>query len=86
MVTANGCPWDEETCADAAEGGYLEMLQWLRSNGCPWDERTSYLAAEFGRLNVLQWALSNGCPYDRDKLCSTKKVKEWLIAGVLKLL
>ena len=29
-----GCPWDEDTCADAAEGGHLKMLQWLRANGC----------------------------------------------------
>jgi hypothetical protein len=30
---ANGCPWDEFTCAYAAEGGHLEMLQWARANG-----------------------------------------------------
>ena len=33
-------PWDEWTCAGAAEGGHLEVLQWARANGAPWDERT----------------------------------------------
>ena len=33
-------PWDEKTCADAAEGGHLEVLQWARANGCPWSEGT----------------------------------------------
>jgi len=35
---ANGCPWDEETCAFATIGGHLEVLQWLHANGCPWNE------------------------------------------------
>jgi hypothetical protein len=34
----NGCPWDEETCSAAAEGGHLEVLKWARENGCPWTE------------------------------------------------
>ena len=29
-----GCPWNENTCAKAAEGGHLEVLQWARANGC----------------------------------------------------
>ena len=32
---ANGCLWDKNMCAAAAEGGHLEMLQWLRENGAP---------------------------------------------------
>jgi hypothetical protein len=34
---ANGCPWEESTCANAAKGGHLKVLQWARTNGCPWD-------------------------------------------------
>jgi uncharacterized protein YabN with tetrapyrrole methylase and pyrophosphatase domain len=34
---ANGCPWDEEACMEAATGGRLHVLQWARANGCPWD-------------------------------------------------
>ena len=40
---ANGCPWDQRTCAYAATGGHLEVLQWARANGCPWNPE---LAAE----------------------------------------
>jgi len=32
---ANGAPWDERTCRDAAEGGHLDVLQWARANGAP---------------------------------------------------
>jgi hypothetical protein len=49
---ANGCPWDEATCASAAEGGHLEVLQWARSNGCLWDESTCAGAAKGGHLEV----------------------------------
>ena len=28
---------ERETCAVAAEGGHLEVLQWARANGAPWD-------------------------------------------------
>ena len=27
-------PWDEWTCALAAESGYLEILKYARENGC----------------------------------------------------
>ena len=62
-LRANGCPWNELTCADAAGGGHLEVLQWARENGCPWDEETCAGAAEYGHLDVLQWAHQNGCPW-----------------------
>jgi hypothetical protein len=61
---ANGCPWDESTCAKAAEGGQLEVLRWARANGCPWDASTCMWAAEGGHLEVLQWARANGCVWD----------------------
>ena len=59
---ANGCPWNEWTCANAAEGGHLAVLQWARENGCPWNEETCSYAAVGGHLAVLQWARTNGCP------------------------
>jgi len=61
---ANGCPWDEWTCAYAAAGGHLAVLQWARANGCPWDEWTCAYAAQKGHLAVLQWARANGCPWN----------------------
>src|ERR1700722_9459897 len=66
---ANGCPWDEMTCAYAAGGGHLEVLKWVRANGCHWDERTCACAAEGGHLEVLKWAHDNGCPWS-EQTCS----------------
>jgi hypothetical protein len=60
----NGCPWDKWTCAYAAEGGHLEVLEWARANGCPWDKWTCRLAAEGGQLETLKWARENGCPWN----------------------
>jgi hypothetical protein len=56
---ANGCPWDERTCASAARGGFLEVLRWAREHHCPWDWRTCASAARGGHLHVLRWAQEN---------------------------
>jgi hypothetical protein len=40
LLRANGCPWNAQTCANAAGGGHLDVLQWARANGCPWDKWT----------------------------------------------
>jgi len=53
------CPWDEETCAQAAESGHLEMLKWARMHGCPWDAHTCACAASSGHLEVLRWVQAN---------------------------
>jgi len=58
---AQGCGWNEETCARAAEGGHLAVLQWARAQGCPWNEWTCTCAARGGHLAVLQWARAQGC-------------------------
>ena len=57
-------PWDGWTCAEAAAGGQLEVLQWLREgegskgpNGpAPWDAWTCDLASQRGYLHILKWA------------------------------
>jgi hypothetical protein len=66
---ANGCPWNEMTCAAAARGGHLEMLQWAHAKDCPWDEETCSRAVGGGYLEMLQWALANDCPWD-EEICS----------------
>jgi hypothetical protein len=53
------------TCAKAAGGGHLDVLQWARANGCPWDWKTCIAAAEGGHLDVLLWACDHGCPRDQ---------------------
>jgi hypothetical protein len=55
---------DEWTCANAAEKGHFEVLQWARENGCHWDSQTCSYAASGGYLDVLQWARENGWPWD----------------------
>ena len=67
-----GCLWDELTCASAAQGGHLELLQWARAKGCLWDEWTCAGAEGNGHLAVLQWAQNQGCPWvkkDTTRLC-----------------
>jgi hypothetical protein len=44
----NGAPWDELTCANAAEGGHVELLRWARENGAPWTKNTRRIAAAKG--------------------------------------
>ena len=63
----NGCPWDEETCMQAAKGGHLDVLKYAHKNRCPWDERTCIYAAGGGHLKVLKYAHENGCPWDKDR-------------------
>jgi hypothetical protein len=70
------CPWSTLACAYAAENGYLNVLQWLRSPDasgnpdesgkvCPWNASTIASAAKGGHLNIVQWARSQNCPWDR---------------------
>ena len=71
---------DERTCAAAANGGQLEVLQYLRGNlsrgicngaweeKCAWDERTCLEAAKGGHLELLKWARANGCPWGNDAM------------------
>lgn len=61
----NGCPWNTNTCTEAADAGHLDILQWVWAHGCPWDRNVCTFAARSGRLASLQWARENGCPWDR---------------------
>ena len=51
-----GCPWDEDTCSSAADGGHLDCLKYLHENGCPWDEMTCVKAAESGHFECLKYS------------------------------
>ena len=63
--------WGERTCGFAANGGRLEVLQWLRAKGCPWGTWVSCGAAFGGQLEVLQWMRAQypPCPWNSD-VCS----------------
>ena len=47
---------------EAARGGHLAVLQWLRANGCKWSAETYSQAVAGGHLAVQQWLRDNGCP------------------------
>jgi hypothetical protein len=50
------CAFDVYTCAGAAEGGHVSLLQYLRSNGCEWDnEQIARYAASSGSIEVVDW-------------------------------
>ena len=75
-----GCPFDDETCRRAAQGGHLETLKWLRANGCPWDGRTCAYAALRGYRRVVEWARANGCPWS-EETCPLNAVYRVLCDG-----
>ena len=55
---------DKGVMEEAANGGHLELVQWLRGVGCEWAANVCQNAAEGGNLEVLQWLRANGCPWD----------------------
>ena len=67
MASSKKCPWNEGTCASAAAGGNLYILDWLRGHGCPWDTNTCSMAASGGHLDILKWARENGCQCDEEQ-------------------
>jgi hypothetical protein len=70
------------TCASAAGGGHLHVLQWLTEEIGACDATTCASAALGGHLDVLTWAHENGYPWD-ETTCSSAalgghlKVLEW---------
>ena len=61
---ANECPIDVSACANAALGGHLEVLKYLREEvKVPWDSRTASWAAENGHLHILEYLVER--KYDR---------------------
>jgi len=56
-------PWDWKTCAYAAAGGHLRIVQWLYEMKCPWNQETSEYAAARGDLTMLRWLHQHHCPW-----------------------
>lgn len=55
-----------------ADGGHLEVLQYLRSQGIEWDGDVCSAAAHSGHFGVLAWARENGCEVrERKQFLST---------------
>ena len=53
----HGAPWDQWTCAYAADFGNLQSLQYAHEHGCPWDVSTCQAAAEYGHLDCLRFGV-----------------------------
>ncbi|QBZ80848.1 hypothetical protein pclt_cds_250 [Pandoravirus celtis] len=56
--------WGPNMCANAARGGHLDLLKWLRGPEvrCRWDAWTTSAAAAGGHIGVLSWALTECTP------------------------
>ena len=53
-----------DVMAAAAEGGYVEAMQWLRDRGTDWNVHVPNAAAHEGNLEALKWLADKGCPLD----------------------
>jgi hypothetical protein len=65
----NGLEFDN-LMYNAALGGHLEIIQWLRAQNppCPWNELVCAYAVKGGHLEIIQWlrAQTPACPWDKD--------------------
>lgn len=52
--------WTPAVMYQAAEGGRLDVVEWLHANGCPASDGMCDQAAALGRLDILQWAYAHG--------------------------
>ena len=48
-------PWNARTCGDAAEGGHIAILDYLRQQGCAWDADVAWRASRGGHIDLLKW-------------------------------
>ena len=65
---ANGCPWDETTCALAAGGGHLDVLRWARENGFSEVDAQVWRTARAAKAKQLKGMMyvlrDDGFPWD----------------------
>jgi hypothetical protein len=54
LLRKYSCPWDEETCEDAARYRNFESLIWARTNGCPWNPNTFLKVLSYGSTTVIE--------------------------------
>ena len=74
-----GCPWDESTCADAAENKHMDCLKYAHTHGCPWDALTTGCTLKSRHTECFTYARDHGCPWDA-ATCSTET---WLCCNLL---
>ena len=51
------------TCANAAGGGHVKVLEWARASGAEWDEWSWAASAAGGHIHVMEWLMAQlGAP------------------------
>ena len=56
-VREQGCPWNKDTCVQAAERGSIPTLSYALEGGCPWSKDVLASAAHGGHLELLNWVV-----------------------------
>lgn len=60
-----GCHLGVGVFDEAARGGHIETMAWLKENGCPWDKTVCVHASKGNHLAALRWLREHGCPWDK---------------------
>lgn len=71
----------ELLCDEAAAGGHLHVLRWLRAQKPPyqWGELTCYSAAQHGHVDVLHWLRAQHPPCPWGAIACVEVLGEWLL-------
>eukprot|EP00953_Heterococcus_sp_UTEX-ZZ885_P001124 1117-Heterococcus_DN1.PRE.6 len=92
FLHAHQCPWDEESCQNAArcgiEQGNFDLLHWFRQLGCPWSiGDVAYLAAHSNSVALLEYMQQDDVVFTSRQLtgllsvaggCSSLTLAKWL--------
>ena len=70
--------FDSKTCYNAAFGGHLEVLKYLKSEGLALDGAISVTAAEGGHIDVLKYLNSEGVEFDEMAFLATAQGRQTL--------
>ena len=65
-------PLTSDNIWDAAMGGMLEAMKWLREREVDWADGTTTELAKLGHLELLGWARENGAPWEDETFACVK--------------
>ena len=63
-MVENGFKFAADALTEAAAGGHLECVVYLRERGCNMTPTVSKVTVNRAQIHVLRWAIENGCKYD----------------------
>lgn len=73
-IYKNGYSYSECLAADAAEGGHVKVLDWMKIEKIPFCMKYRARAARSGKLEVLKWSINN---HDSVNLSTTNLHKDF---------